>query len=138
MTKQIEDGMELLSTEECERLLGAGGVGILALRGVEAPVLRPVNFVLNDGWLMIRTGIGQIFEAADSAQPASFVFSNTDAVEHTGWSVVVSGRLLEHRKVMESPNIPLRPWTRAEKDNYVGLSIVEITGRRIAPLGSFT
>lgn len=132
MQTKIEDGLEILSFPECERLLRLGGVGILALRGDEAPKLRPVNFMTQEKWIMIRTGIGQILEAADRAEPASFVFSQTDAIEHEGFSVVVTGRLVEHREMVGVPYVPLRPWARAEKDNFIGLSMVEVTGRRIA------
>jgi len=46
MNNEVEHGMEKLPISDCERLLGAGGVGILALPGVDAPILRPVNFAL--------------------------------------------------------------------------------------------
>ena len=56
-------GTAALPIEECERRLAAGGVGILALAGVAAPVLRPVNFVLRKGAVILRTGEGRILEA---------------------------------------------------------------------------
>ena len=67
--------------------------GILALVGSPAPILRPVNFALHGRWLLVRTGEGRIFEAAQRAEPASFVVSEVDRFEHTGFSVVVSGTL---------------------------------------------
>jgi len=132
MSEAVEDGMELLAIPECEHLLGAGGVGILALSGVAAPVLRPVNFALHEGWVLIQTGEGQILEAAQSTEPASFVISEVDRLEHTGWSVVVTGALVERSSIDEVGDVPLRPWARAEKHHFVGLSIDQISGRRIA------
>jgi 1-acyl-sn-glycerol-3-phosphate acyltransferase len=52
--------MEILSLAECERLLTAGGVGILAVGRGEAPVLRPVNFAVHERSVWLRTGEGRI------------------------------------------------------------------------------
>jgi hypothetical protein len=120
-----------LSIDECERRLAAGGVGILALSGVAAPALRPVNFVLRNGTVILRTGEGSILEAAQFAEPASFVIFEVDRFEHTGWSVVVTGKLARRSALGDLSDLPLRPWARADKHHLVGLSIEEISGRRI-------
>lgn len=132
MTIEVDDGTEVLTIPECEQLLRAGGVGILALAGTEAPILRPVNFALHRGSLLIRTGEGQILEAAQLGSPCSFVLSEVDRFEHTGWSVVVTGKLGERSNIVDEAEIPLRPWARAEKHRFVGLPIEQISGRRLA------
>ncbi len=129
------EGMETLASSECESRLRAGGVGILALVGEGAPRLRPVNFAVQEGRIVIRTGEGCIFEAAHDAQPASFVVSEIDRFEHSGWSVIVTGRLEVCESVEELIGLPLRPWARATKDRFVALSIEEVSGRRIAENG---
>lgn len=126
------DGMQTLSYDECQQLLEGGGIGILALCGVGAPVLRPVNFASHQGRVVIRTGEGQILEAAQGGEPASFVLSNADRFEHTGWSVVVTGELIEQSSLGPISDLPLRPWARAEKHHFVALSIDELSGRRIS------
>ena len=126
------DGMQTLSNSECQKRLDVGGIGILALCGVAAPVLRPVNFVSYQGQVVIRTGEGQILEAAQGGEPASFVVSNVDRFEHTGWSVVVTGKLVEQSSLGSISDLPLRPWARAEKHRFVALSIDELSGRRIS------
>ena len=134
MTERIDnEGMEALSSAECDRLLRPGGVGILALRGDEEPILRPVNFAVHEKWIMMRTGVGQIFAAAENAEHASFVLMQTDAVEHIGWSIVIRGMLSEHQNLMGVPYFPLRPWAASEKNNFVGLSMDEVSGRRVVP-----
>jgi nitroimidazol reductase NimA-like FMN-containing flavoprotein (pyridoxamine 5'-phosphate oxidase superfamily) len=127
-----ESGLEILSEADCRRRLAAGGVGILALCGLAAPVLRPVNFALHEDWILVRTGVGQILQAAIGAEPASFTICEIDRLEHTGWSVVVTGKLVERSSLAAVEEAPLRPWARAEKHHFVGLSIDEISGRRIA------
>ena len=127
-----ENGLEILSISECEHRLEGGGVGILALCGIAAPILRPVNFALHEGWILIRTGVGQILEAAVGSEPASFTISEIDRFEHTGWSVIVSGKLADRSALSDIAVAKLRPWARVEKHHFVGLSIEEISGRRIA------
>jgi len=126
-----QDGMQTLSKGDCEKLLDRGGIGILALCGIAAPVLRPVNFVSHQGRVVIRTGEGQILEAAQGGEPASFVLTSVDRFEHTGWSVVVTGKLIEESSLGSISDLPLRPWARAEKHRFVALSIDELSGRRI-------
>ena len=130
-----QDGLEALSPRECETRLCAGGVGILALVGEPAPVLRPVNFAVHERWLLMRTGEGRIRAAAARGEPASFVVSDVDRLEHTGWSVVVTGRLVERDATPELARVPLRPWARADKHHFVALSIEEVSGRRLAEGG---
>jgi len=132
MRREVEDGMEKLSSLECESLLKAGGVGILALSGVAEPVLRPINFVVHDKAIVIRTGEGQILEAAQGCEPASFVICETNSLEHSGVSVVVTGKLFETSSIGAISELPLRPWARAAKHHFVVLSMDCVSGRRLA------
>ena len=136
MKEEVDDGTEDLTSSECHQLLEEGGVGILALCGVEAPILRPVNFALHEGKVVIRTGEGQILQAAQGEEPASFVVSKIDRFEHTGSSVIVSGVLLEQSSLGSISNLRVRPWANAEKHRFVALSIEDLSGRRIAKGGS--
>lgn len=130
----VEDGMELLSIGECSQYLRGEGVGILALCGTVEPVLRPVNYVVHRESLIIRTGEGRIFEAARRFEPASFAISHVDRLEHTGWSVVVTGKLTLRSESDGLDDLPLRPWVRAEKNRFVELSQESVSGRRIAEI----
>lgn len=134
MSRQLEsgEGTEALPIEDCWVRLGRSGIGILAMAGVAAPVLRPVNYVVHEGSIVIRTGPGQIAAAARSVEPASFVVSAVDRFEHTGWSVVVEGKLVARSGVGDIEDLPLRPWARAEKNEFVSLSVERISGRRLA------
>jgi len=135
MEIKIDEGLETIGIEECERLLDSGGVGVLALAGAPAPILRPINFTALEGRIVMRTGEGQILAAAKRREPASFVLSSTDRFEHAGWSVVVGGKLTEEPGLGDVTNLPLRPWVRSGKDRFVALSITTLSGRRIADEG---
>lgn len=132
MSGKFDGGMEILEISECEGFLRRGGVGMLAMAGIDAPVMRPVNFAYHDDFILIRTGEGRILEAANSTEPASFAISEIDRFEHSGWSVVVVGALMERSSLGAAADVPLRPWATDEKHHFVGLSIRDISGRRIA------
>jgi nitroimidazol reductase NimA-like FMN-containing flavoprotein (pyridoxamine 5'-phosphate oxidase superfamily) len=128
----VEEGFDEIPTEDCMRMLREGAVGVLALVGSEAPDIRPVNFALYRHEIVMRTGRGRIFEGARDEEPASFVVSESDRLEHTGWSVVVEGRLSIVDPSDSAIRTRVRPWASADKREWVALSIDHLTGRRIS------
>ncbi|HEB91383.1 MAG TPA: pyridoxamine 5'-phosphate oxidase family protein [Deltaproteobacteria bacterium] len=129
---KVEEGFDDIPMEDCLRLLREGAVGLLALSGGKAPDLRPVNFALYRRQIVMRTGHGRIFEGARAEEPAAFVISESDRLEHTGWSVVVTGRLSICDPTDAAIRTRVRPWARADKGEWVVLSIDQVTGRRIS------
>lgn len=101
------------------------------MRGDEAPEVRPVNFMLRGDDVIIRTGDGAILAAARRRESAGFEIDDIDRLEHTGWSVVVTGKLFELPTDDENLALPLRPWASGRKDRFVGLAMDRITGLRI-------
>ena len=127
------EGIEVLDVDECLRLLRQGGVGCLGLPSVGAPELRPVNFVVDGRSIVIRTGEGQILEAGRQGIAASFQIYGIDPLEHTGWSVSVSGKLSQIVTDQRTLSLHLRPWASGRKDRFVKLFLSQISGRRIPP-----
>jgi nitroimidazol reductase NimA-like FMN-containing flavoprotein (pyridoxamine 5'-phosphate oxidase superfamily) len=127
------DDVEVLERDECLRLLHDAGVGCIGLASAGAPELRPVNYLVDGGSLIIRTGEGQILEAARDRAAAAFLVHGADALEHTGWSVNVIGKLSHLPTNEETLALPLRPWASGVKDQFVELSVDRISGRRIPP-----
>jgi nitroimidazol reductase NimA-like FMN-containing flavoprotein (pyridoxamine 5'-phosphate oxidase superfamily) len=127
-------GLEILSVDECRRLLAHEGLGRLGLPGPDAPLLRPVNFVLHDDTLVVRTGPGRILTAAQRGDPAALEIDGIDRVEHTGWSVIATGKLSELAADGQARALRLRPWAAGGRDRYVALSLESVSGRRI-PIG---
>jgi nitroimidazol reductase NimA-like FMN-containing flavoprotein (pyridoxamine 5'-phosphate oxidase superfamily) len=125
--------LEQLDPAECRRLLGRGGVGRLALRGSEAPEIRPVNFALVGDRLIVRTGDGSILAAARAGEAAGFEIDEIDRLEHTGFSVVARGRLSVLPSDASLLALPVRPWASGLKDRFVGLSLEHVSGLRIPP-----
>ena len=128
----VEEGFEEISADACMRLLREGAVGLLALSGTDAPDVRPVNFALHRQNIVMRTGRGRIFEGARQEEAASFVISESDRLEHSGWSVVVTGRLSICDPSDAAIRTRVRPWAKADKGEWVLLSADRVTGRRIS------
>jgi len=128
----VEEGFDEIPSEACMRLLREGAVGLLALSGPEAPDVRPVNYTLHRQHIVMRTGRGCIFEGARREEPASFVISESDRLEHSGWSIVVTGCLTICDPADSAIRSRVRPWAKADKRECVTLSIDHVTGRRIS------
>jgi nitroimidazol reductase NimA-like FMN-containing flavoprotein (pyridoxamine 5'-phosphate oxidase superfamily) len=131
MAESSDDGLLILSRAECLRLLQPGGVGCIGLPDRGAPLLRPVNFALQGDALVIRTGHGRIMEAAQRTDPASLESQAIDPLEHTGWSVIVTGKLAELPTDAVTLGLPLRAWASGRKDRFVALTLDEVSGLRI-------
>ena len=132
MTREIApDGLLVLEPDECRRLLDRGGIGRLALPGASAPELRPVNFLLEGDAVVMRTGDGVILAAARRGDAVAFEIDAIDPLEHTGWSVLVTGKLTERAADAATRALPLRAWAPNPKDRYVSLALESVSGRRL-------
>jgi nitroimidazol reductase NimA-like FMN-containing flavoprotein (pyridoxamine 5'-phosphate oxidase superfamily) len=123
--------LEIFDPAQCRHWLAESSIGRLALPGGEAPEIRPVNFALHADQVVIRTGEGRILDAARRGDAAGFEIDGIDPLEHTGWSVVVVGKLCELPTDPDHLALPLRPWASGRKDRFVGLSLDRLSGMRI-------
>ena len=123
-------GLEVLDRAECERLLESGGVGRIALAG-DPPVVRPVNFVVDGDRIVIRTGPGSLWHAAEQRTSAAFEVDGVRNVDHRGWSVVASGRLSIIEPDDRVLRLPLRAWAPRTRDRFVAIVVDALSGRRL-------
>ena len=123
----------MLDVDECRRRLAEGGVGRIALATDGAPTIRPVNFALYQGAIVVRTGEGSLIRAAERGAGASFEIDQIDLHEHTGWSVVVEGKMGLAPEDEALHRLPLRAWASGVKDRHVCLSMDAISGLVIPP-----
>jgi hypothetical protein len=125
--------IQILSRDDCTQRLRAGGVGRIALPSLGAPILRPVNFALHEGRVLIKTGEGTILRAAERGDAVSFEIDAIDALEHTGWSVLAVGNLRTYHEDREGPAPPLRAWASGVKEDLVVIEVDELSGMQIPP-----
>lgn len=123
-----------LTKSECFELLAGEHLGRLAVVDDRGPVMFPVNYVLDRHTIVLRTEGGTKLDAAARGSRACFEVDGSDAITHTGWSVVVRGEITE---VTEGPELsrlhelPLETWAPEARNRYIRLLPADLTGRRI-------
>ena len=125
--------LEVMSEEECWRLLGEHNVGRLAVSIANRPDIFPVNYALDDGTVLIKTAPGLKLAAASLGVGVAFEVDAFDEQEHVGWSVVVSGSAeeLDGDERDRADRVGVEPWASGAKSRYLRVVPEQITGRRI-------
>lgn len=134
-----ESYLEVLTREECLRLLPSVPVAWVAWADHERVGLVPVNFVVSAGEVLARTSYGGKLAAAAHGAHMSLAVDAFDAATQTGWSVVVAGRsrVVAHADDLESLDVPpIESWVPGERPFFLGIAMSEVSGRRIATPGS--
>ena len=127
-------GLEVLSREESLDLLASVPLGRIAITQRALPAVLPVNFVLDDDSVVIRTGEGSKLAAATRRAVVAFEADWFDEHAETGWSVMVLGRsrkVDDEAEIARLAGLPLRPWVPGGRDHFIRVAIEEISGRRI-------
>lgn len=124
-----------MASHECERLLRAGVFGRIVLPTPTRTEMFPVNYAVMSDAVLIRTSPGSLLDRyADGAE----LLVEIDEVDHErwlGWSVVVRGigERVDEADLTPgergSPGPP--PWVSRERDIWIRLRWVEITGRKL-------
>ncbi|MHB1445634.1 MAG: pyridoxamine 5'-phosphate oxidase family protein [Acidimicrobiales bacterium] len=129
----VEDGLELLSEEQCLELLGSAGVGRIGVSISALPVIFPVNYCLRQGAIFFRTAEGTKLDAAADRTIIAFEVDEVDPVEHSGWSVLVIGRsgpASESEGRDGTGPLPVAAWVPGQRHHLVKISIDMISGCR--------
>jgi uncharacterized protein len=117
-----ETHMEELDEDACRRLLATRHLGRLAVPDFGGPMIFPVNYVFDQGWVVFRTDPGTKLDAAREREQVAFEVDAADEATRTGWSVVVRGTLADitdpaHLARLRA--LPLYPWAPGEKTRYL-------------------
>ena len=119
-----------LSPEESWKYLEHTAHGRLAVSVQNRPHIYPLNYVAQDGRIVFRTAPGT--KLAELAVNSYVAFEADGITSDQAWSVVVTGqsRLLERSAEIEAADaLPLTPWVRTLKYQYVEIVPDRITGR---------
>jgi nitroimidazol reductase NimA-like FMN-containing flavoprotein (pyridoxamine 5'-phosphate oxidase superfamily) len=140
MTERIDhdwSGLEILTTDECREHLESESVGRLGFVEAGSPVILPINYTMDGHAVVFRTAAGSKLSAGMMQRPVCFEIDSWDAVDHTGWSVLVKGvadEVLDEGEVARLQELPVRPWSRPDlRDHWIRIMVEELTGRRIGP-----
>jgi nitroimidazol reductase NimA-like FMN-containing flavoprotein (pyridoxamine 5'-phosphate oxidase superfamily) len=132
-------GLEILDEDECLRLLAAGQVGRVGIVADGQPLVFPVNYVLDDRSIVVRTSAGTMLSGASLAHVA-FEIDSFDVERRSGWSVLVQGvghdvtdaldLTSEHLQTLE-----VWPWAPGAKPRLLRIDARTVTGRRFGGQG---
>src|SRR5437868_5240567 len=86
----IAHPLEILSVQECWRLLGEQRVGRIAFTDRALPAIRPLNYVQAGQNLVLRVSADALGSRLDG-QVVAFEVDEIDTAGRVGWSVVVVG-----------------------------------------------
>ena len=128
-------GLEILDSEACWRLLEETPIGRVAFVDAGEPSVLPVSHLVVDHTVVFRTRAGAKLTAALLAKPVAFEVDRWDEATRTGWSVLVkgvAGAVSEADELARLEALPLEPWADAVlRLAWVRIRPDEITGRRI-------
>jgi len=121
----------VLSASESWDLLASVAFGRLVTSVDGQPEIFPVNFVVQDRTVLIRTAEGTKLVSAAINNNVLFEADDHDVTE--GWSVILKGVTRTLRSAAElarAERAQLLPWTATLKQHYLRIQPVSITGRR--------
>lgn len=128
-------GLEVLPLAQCLTLLRSRPLGRLAYIDAGAPIVVPVNHLVDGSTVVFRTVAGKKLDAAIIGRPVAFQLDDHDPVRGTGWSVLVRGRadLLEDVDRIARYESELDSWAITEGREVAWIRIVpdEVSGRRL-------
>ena len=127
--------MEWLDRDECLRLLGTDTIGRLAVVVGRTPTILPVNYALDGDAIIIRSDPGTKVDYGRRG-PVAVEIDAFDRDDHTGWSVVVTGRLEEPPPYSAGAqrhirSVPVEPWAGGDKAQWLRIVPSRISGRRL-------
>ncbi|MGH3270890.1 MAG: pyridoxamine 5'-phosphate oxidase family protein [Trebonia sp.] len=127
--------LEQLSREQCLRLMGQVPLGRIVYTRQALPAVELVNFALDDGDIIIRTGSGGKLAAATRGAVVAFEADSVDAATHEGWSVTVIGyaeAVVDSGAIRRLELIDLVPWAPGKRDHFIRIAPTIVNGRRLA------
>lgn len=123
--------IEQMSTQECWEVLDRERFGRLAVAVQGEPDIFPINFLVDNGALLMRTAPG--------TKLTELVINAAVAVEADGrsgdeaWSVIVKGlaRMVDSfSETYADDEKHLETWLPSDKPIYVEITVRDISGRR--------
>jgi nitroimidazol reductase NimA-like FMN-containing flavoprotein (pyridoxamine 5'-phosphate oxidase superfamily) len=134
----IDEGLEILSEEQCTELLGEAGVGRVGITIGALPVVLPINYGVLDGDIVFATTNGTKLDAAVRNAVIAFEVDAIDELAQDGWSVLVVGtahEVTDEKTIERIGSLGVRPWVGGQRDRWVRIERSVVTGRRIVSDG---
>ncbi len=130
----IDDGLEILTEDECRTLLGTVAVGRVAITLGALPAVFPVNYRVVDDEIVFLAGEGTKLRAALDGVVVAFQADEIDGPRRRGWSVLVVGlaqEITDDEELARARDLDLQPLAGGERTHFVRVRPEFVSGRRI-------
>jgi len=121
-----------LSRQECLRLLAGVPMGRIVFTHQALPAIRPVNHIVDDGDIVIRSHRAAAITAVAhrSGVVVAYEADSIDSERHLGWSVIVTGRayMVENSADVARYLELIDPWVAGDMDQVIRIHPEIITG----------
>lgn len=139
MYEQRESGrreLETLDHAECMMLLATVPVGRVAFCVEGEPRIEVINFVVDDGSVLMRMASSSKTAAVGRGARFALEADRIDEVNGTGWDVTVVGTVawLTEPGEIERTNRLVHPWAPGERPYLARLTPQRVFGRRLRAL----
>lgn len=126
-------GLEVLDLAQCLALLRSRPLGRLVYVDAGAPVVVPVNHLVDGSTIVLRGLAGAKIAAGDREATVAFQIDDHDPNRGTGWSVLVQGRLVPIEGDVSRFEDELDSWAVRDDASVTWLRVVPdtISGRRL-------
>ena len=135
------DGSALhrLSRDECLTLMESVPVGRIVYTRRALPAVELVNFVLDEGDIVIRTDGSGKLAAATRGAVVAFEADELDPASQSGWSVTAVGpssAVTDPGELARLQTIGLTSWASGARDHFIRISPVMLNGQRLCAGGA--
>jgi hypothetical protein len=139
--RDASSAVEVLDANACWDLLRGVSVGHLAVLVDGHPEIFPVNYKVDHGSVVFRTGEGTKLQAAARPTAVALETDGTDQDKRTAWSVQIKGHaevLEPSPELMTGVGLTLFPWQAGHKDHFVRIVPTTVSGRRFTVTSPLT
>lgn len=130
------DKLVELDRSEVFELLTSKKVGRLGFLGPDGPQILPLNYVVVDEHVIVRTvAYGAVARSALD-QRVAFEVDDVDDFLQDGWSVLVVGpaQLLSDAQLEQLRLGPApQPWAEGPRSMFISVGCQQVSGRRLIP-----
>jgi nitroimidazol reductase NimA-like FMN-containing flavoprotein (pyridoxamine 5'-phosphate oxidase superfamily) len=128
--------LSALSSAECMSRLASVPFGRVVFTERALPAIRPVNHLVDDGNVIIRTNLGSgVGSAAGRGTVVAYEADVIDPETRTGWSVVVTGvaQVVTDERDLDRYQDLLAPWVDGDRNSVVRIPADMVTGYELLP-----
>lgn len=123
-----------LTRDESLRLLQSVSLGRIVFSHHALPAVRPVNHLVADGDVIIRTHLGSaVMDAAHQGVVVAYEADDIDPASHLGWSVVVVGvaQVITDPDQLRRFERELQPWIDRPMNQVIRIRPELVTGYQL-------